>query len=369
MRERQSLFVKSNRNPGLFQNLQYRLYFFTLILGRPNINGRGSGPYPLPPGKAPRFLMCFTFLPPEKDGIFVKEFLKTCRKYSEIAGIVRVILMVEKENRLEILKECAPYFQQVLGGNAVFGIADTQKYISIIQGERFKLPVHPGDEMKTGSIADTCIKSRTKIIKKVPKEVLGIPYIGMGIPINDKKGNTIGVIIVGKPVEIEEEVNLMTTELSTALDNITIISSNLTSASEQLAATAHQLSNNATSIQNNIKNMDAIVSLIKEVSDQTHLLGLNAAIEAARAGDLGRGFNVVAGEIRKLAGRTQTSTKEISANLKNVQEEVIEFTTHIHEVSAVSQQQSASVLDITSYLEKIRSMAEKLSSIAQRLVK
>jgi len=143
---------------------------------------------------------------------------------------------------------------------------------------------------------------------------------------------------------------------------------------EELAASATDISGNQASLNNEIKNVntvtakiDEVMDFIKDIADETRLLGLNAAIEAARAGEAGLGFGVVAQEIRKLSADSKETVGRIR-DLTTIIKDSVDKTVHMgNETTSTIEQQAAAIEEVTATVEEITSLTEQLNDLANEM--
>jgi methyl-accepting chemotaxis protein len=141
----------------------------------------------------------------------------------------------------------------------------------------------------------------------------------------------------------------------------------VTDGMQRLAQSVHDSATIIETLGSRSQEITGIVRVIKDIADQTNLLALNAAIEAARAGEQGRGFAVVADEVRKLAERAASATTEISTVIGAIQEDTARAVEAMHAGSATAQEGVAQVQAAAHSMTEIAESTQRILQLTSRI--
>ncbi|MDP4127930.1 MAG: methyl-accepting chemotaxis protein [Bacillota bacterium] len=259
-------------------------------------------------------------------------------------------------------------FETDFGKTSVF-LFDLEKFIHIRMGSVIKLPLKVGDLIPPTSSSTECLKTGEEIRMQVGKEALGVAYTGVAYPIREN-----GVIIGGISTtgSNEREIALqnlpsLAKELSESLEQVSAAIENIAASAQALADGGQALSLQSQEVNEKALQMEEVVEYINSVASDTKVLGLNASIEASRAGEVGRGFAVVASEIRAMAVSSATSAKDIRKIIGAIQGHVGRMTAELEKVGGNTQEVSAAVEEIGATIESLSKSAVALSDLASKL--
>jgi len=151
------------------------------------------------------------------------------------------------------------------------------------------------------------------------------------------------------------------------------IVNNVVQGIAELLRQATDLKTNMTALGAQAQNIGQIMNVISDIADQTNLLALNAAIEAARAGEAGRGFAVVADEVRKLAEKTMNATKEVGDAIHGIQDgtrknvaQVEQTVTTIEATTTLANQSGEALAGIVTLVEQAADQARSIATAAEQ---
>ncbi len=266
---------------------------------------------------------------------------------------------------LQSFIQVSPYFQMLFNDDVTIGIYDTEKLLINVPAKTFSLNVNPGDPLLEGDIIAKAIQENKNQAMVVPAELFGVKLISRAIPVHDEEGKVIGGIGVGLNVEKANKLSEIAGSLSSVINDVTKTVQEMAESVNELAANISFVSEKANAVTDSVDLIEKVSTVVRDIAEQSNLLGLNAAIESARAGEHGRGFGVVANEIRKMATNSKDNVQEIQNITSQIKSVIENLDKDIQKVNLESNTQSASIEELTATMEEVNGNIHSLAELAR----
>jgi len=170
--------------------------------------------------------------------------------------------------------------------------------------------------------------------------------------------------------ELADNRSIMLTTVTSAVQELASLMFELDEGAQSIAATAISTSQSQDKthtllgeLREELDGINEMGTLIRGISDQTHLLGLNAAIEAARAGENGRGFEVVANEVRKLAASSRNALEGIQSKLEEIDKKLSAVRLESEQTSVEARNQAARSQELASFVNMVDKVTKDLQQL------
>jgi hypothetical protein len=276
-----------------------------------------------------------------------------------------IVAKVESSEVYKTFERIVPYLGDILRGEFVVGFNSKDKCLKLYNSASKSYQYDIGAVTKE-TVAYRCIKKGEKILDEMNIGRTGLPYRSTAIPIKDERNAIIGCIVISTFLDKQKNVSDMSDQLSSATSELLAFIKDVSSGVEEITVSNRDVKVLLNETVENTENTDNVINFIKEVSKKTNLLGLNASIESARAGDAGKGFGVVASEIRKLAESSNKSINEIENTLSKIKSNSKMVHDNIEKDINSLLQYSNELKQITDLISQLDKLSTKLKELSKK---
>lgn len=274
--------------------------------------------------------------------------------------------MITDNPTLNAIYNLSGYLQMLFDEDILILITDRDKVIYQKSSKDFDIGAHDGDPIPNNTPIPKVIYSGQPDNATIPEEAYGMEFTTTILPIKED-GDVVGTLTIGRSASKKVALTAATKTLNDSLSQIALAINQITGDVQTLATMNEEILSESKEASEASKETDNVVSFIQGIASQTNLLGLNAAIEASRAGEAGRGFTIVAQEIRKLSNSTNESIKQIDDVIKNISSSVKNITEKLITSNEASQSQSAALQQISASISELKNTCQDLETLTQHI--
>ena len=277
-----------------------------------------------------------------------------------------MITDISQNSTMAVFDQIIPLLNLLVDEKMMIGINNTERCLKFYTGNAGTVQTEEQSLLKKGSAAYDSIQTGKITHKVIPKEVFGFPYKAIGYPVFDERGHIVGAIGFGISLEKQSQMEVLSTALSESLGKMTKSFVEISDNLQDVVTSNREIGRDVVMSRESTNKTDEIVSFISNIANQTNLLGLNASIEAARSGEFGRGFSVVAEEIRKLSKSSKDSADLIKNTLNQIKSSIGQIEEKISKNNAIFNLQAEAVQEIAVSVAALNQNAQTLENLAKR---
>ncbi|MGE5381274.1 MAG: methyl-accepting chemotaxis protein [Methylocystaceae bacterium] len=262
----------------------------------------------------------------------------------------------------------APMISDMFSEGGTLYLTDLEKVVKLHNSKKFsysglKVTDKIGQEV---TVVDA-IKKRQITMRELTAADSGLPIFSVSYPVFDENDSQklVGTFNIVTPKEGAHELRGIAGNLTKNLEEMAAVVEQLAASASEVMTNEQQLNHRINEVSELINDINSILQFIRQIADETKMLGLNAAIEAARAGEAGRGFGVVASEIRKMSDESKDTVSRIRALTSKIENSIRDTVKNSNLNMQTSEEQAAATQEITASIQEITSMAQNLEKIAQ----
>ncbi|MFZ7121552.1 MAG: methyl-accepting chemotaxis protein [Eubacteriaceae bacterium] len=252
----------------------------------------------------------------------------------------------------------------ILDEKVNIALTDTEVYKVMITVPEMPVPFKVGDPIDEGT-KKIIMKGETVIQDSY--DTLEFPFRSYMIPIKGETGKPEGLILMAKALQKKQKAMEAYSDVKSSLEQITMAINDLNVNIQEVVDANDQILSTVKNADAKTSDTNEVLQFIEGISSQTNLLGLNAAIEASRAGDLGRGFDVVAKEIRKLSSSTSDSVKRVASVLNDISDAIKNVHKQVDDTNSVFETQASTLEEIAASTQELNSSVQIMQTFMEKL--
>ena len=263
----------------------------------------------------------------------------------------------------------APVVADLLPEGGFMWVTDKEKFVKRQPSQKFDMPeLQVGTPVRVGSTADEAIKQNKPVHEEIDSAVYGYPVIAASYPLIDEEtGEVVASFGISIPRKLANDLKNIANSLDEGLTGIATAIEQITTATNNVSDNQQNLHKEIEKSKELLDKINDVMNFIKEIADETKMLGLNAAIEAARVGEAGLGFGVVAEEIRKLSADSKHTVVQIRELTKEITKSMNQTSESSESTLAVVEETAAATEEVNASIEEMTALAQKLSHRAANL--